>query len=46
MAVIDVKGAKRYGVKGSGIALFPCVCCLGDGAGGNHVQKIFSLTLN
>lgn len=31
---------------GSKIALLPCICCLGDGTGGNHVQQIFSLTLN
>lgn len=27
-------------------ASFPCVGCLGDGTGGNHVQQVLSLTLN
>lgn len=31
---------------GRKIALFPCVGCLGDRTGGNHVQQVFSLTLN
>lgn len=31
---------------GRKIALFPCVGCLGDRTGGNHVQQVLSLTLN
>lgn len=31
---------------GSKIALFPCVGCLGDRTGGNHVQQVLSLTLD
>lgn len=31
---------------GSEIALFPCVGCLGNGTGGNHVQQVLSLTLH
>lgn len=30
----------------SKIALFPCVGCLGDRTGGNHVQQVLSLTLD
>ena len=30
----------------SKIALFPCVGCLGDRTGGNHVQQVLSLTLH
>lgn len=30
---------------GKSTVLFPCVGCLGDGAGGNHVQKVLSLAL-
>lgn len=31
---------------GRKIALFPCVGCLGNRTGGNHVQQVLSLTLN
>lgn len=31
---------------GSKIALFPCVGCLGNRTGGNHVQQVLSLTLH
>lgn len=31
---------------GNKIALFPCVGCLGDRTGGNHVQQVLSLTLD
>lgn len=31
---------------GRKIALFPCVGCLGDRTGGNHVQEVLSLTLD
>lgn len=30
----------------SKIALFPCVGCLGDRTGGNHVQQVLALTLD
>lgn len=29
-----------------GVALFPCVGCLGNGTGGNHVQQVLPLTLH
>lgn len=29
-----------------GAALFPCVGCLGNGAGRNHVQQVLPLTLH
>lgn len=31
---------------GSEIALFPCVGCLGDRTGGNHVQQVLPLALH
>lgn len=30
----------------AGVALFPCVGCLGNGTGGNHVQQVLPLTLH
>lgn len=45
-AVIDIKKILVMLSVGSGIALFPCVGCLGDRAGGNHVQQVLSLTLH
>lgn len=46
MAVIDIKRDNSYGVGKKKIALFPCVGCLGDRTGGNHVQQVLSLTLH
>ena len=46
MAVIVLRGLIIMVSVGSKIALFPCVCSLGDRTGRNHVQQIFPLTLN
>lgn len=46
MAVIGIRGIIAVMSVGRKIALFPCVGCLGDGTGGNHVQQVFSLTLH